>query len=82
MAKKNTYKVSMGRPEGRRPKDSLDVTESIILNESARNKKGWCGLDLYGSLEGSCEHGNEPSGSLKWWGILQYQRNWWFLKKD
>jgi hypothetical protein len=25
----------------------------------------------YGSVEGSCEHGNEPSGSIKCWEILE-----------
>jgi hypothetical protein len=30
---------------------------------------GWCGLDSsglgYGQVAGSCEHGDEPSGSIK-----------------
>jgi hypothetical protein len=34
---------------------------------------GWCGLDRTGSgkgpVEGSCEHGDEPLGSLKLLGI-------------
>jgi hypothetical protein len=33
----------------------------------------WCGLDRSGSglpVEGSCERGNEPSGSIKCWNIL------------
>jgi hypothetical protein len=32
-------------------------------------------------VEGSCEHGNEPSGSLKCWEILEYLENWRLLKK-
>jgi hypothetical protein len=36
---------------------------------------GWYGLDLFGSgegpVEGSCEHGNETSGSIKFWEILE-----------
>jgi hypothetical protein len=36
---------------------------------------GWYGLNLsglgYGSGESSCEHGNEPSGSIKRWEILK-----------
>jgi hypothetical protein len=24
-----------------------------------------------GTMEGSCEHGNEPSGSIKWWEVLE-----------
>jgi hypothetical protein len=33
----------------------------------------WYGLDRSGSglgqVEGSCKHGNEPSGSIKCWGV-------------
>jgi hypothetical protein len=36
---------------------------------------GWYGLDSstsgYGPVEGSCKHGNEPSGSMKCWEILE-----------
>jgi hypothetical protein len=28
-----------------------------------------------------CEHDNEPSGSIKCCEILEYLRNWMFLKK-
>jgi hypothetical protein len=34
---------------------------------------GWYGLDRsgsgYGPVEGSCEHGDEPSGSLNCWEV-------------
>jgi hypothetical protein len=40
----------------------------------------WSGLDRFGSgygpVEGSCEHGNEPSGSIKCWEVLEMPRNW------
>jgi hypothetical protein len=32
-------------------------------------------------MEGSCEHGNEPSGFIKCWEILQWLSDWWLLKK-
>jgi hypothetical protein len=32
-------------------------------------------------VEGSCEHGNEPSGSIKCWEILEWLHNWRLLKK-
>jgi hypothetical protein len=32
-------------------------------------------------VEGSCEHGNEPSGSIKCWEVLEWLHNWWLLKK-
>jgi hypothetical protein len=27
------------------------------------------------------EHGNEPLGSIIFWEILDYLRDWWLLKK-
>jgi hypothetical protein len=45
----------------------------------------WIGLDSYGSgygpVEGSCEHGIEPSGSIKCWEVLEWLHNWRLLKK-
>jgi hypothetical protein len=32
-------------------------------------------------VEGSCEHGNEPLGSLKYWEILEWLNYWRFFKK-
>jgi hypothetical protein len=32
-------------------------------------------------VEGSCEHGNETSGSIIYWEILEWLRNWQLLKK-
>jgi hypothetical protein len=47
---------------------------------------GWCGLDLSGSglgpVKGSCEHGDEPSGSIKCWEILEQLSDCWLLMKD
>jgi hypothetical protein len=51
-----------------------------------RNRMGWYGLDTsgsgYGPVEVSCEHGNEPSGSIKCWIILEQLSDWRLLKKD
>jgi predicted deacylase len=33
-------------------------------------------------VEGSCEHGNELSGSIKCWEILEWLSDWQLLKKD
>jgi hypothetical protein len=35
----------------------------------------------WGPEEGSCEHGNEPSSSLKCWGNLKWLSDWFPLKK-
>jgi hypothetical protein len=32
-------------------------------------------------VEGSCEHGNEPSGSIKCLEVLEWMHNWMLLKK-
>jgi hypothetical protein len=32
-------------------------------------------------VEGSCEHGNEPLGSIKCWEILEQLSDWKLLKK-
>jgi hypothetical protein len=40
---------------------------------------GWYGLDSSGSgwipVVGSCEHGNEPLGSVKYWEIIEELRD-------
>jgi hypothetical protein len=32
-------------------------------------------------VEGSCEHGDEPSGSIKGWEVFEWLHNWQLLKK-
>jgi hypothetical protein len=50
-------------------------------------EKGWDGMDWIdlaqdrGPVEGSCEHGNETSGSIKYWEVLEWLHNWQLLKK-
>jgi hypothetical protein len=41
---------------------------------------GWYGLDQSG-LEDSCKHGDEPSGFLKCWEVLEWLHNWQLLRK-
>jgi hypothetical protein len=33
-------------------------------------------------VEGSCEHSNEPLGSLNWWEVLEWLHNWQLLKSS
>jgi hypothetical protein len=33
-------------------------------------------------VKGSCEHDNEPTGSIKCWEILEWLSDWWLPKKD
>jgi hypothetical protein len=32
-------------------------------------------------VEGTCEHGNEPTGSIKFWEVLESLHNWQLLKE-
>jgi hypothetical protein len=47
---------------------------------------GWYVLDSFGSgygpVEGYCEHGSEPLGSIKYFKFLEYLSDWFLLKKD
>jgi hypothetical protein len=33
-------------------------------------------------VEGSCEHGNEASGSIKYFEVLEWLHNWQLLKRS
>jgi hypothetical protein len=50
------------------------------------DRTGCYGLDWSGSgwgpAEGSCEHGNEPCGSIKYWDILEWVNGLLFTKKS
>jgi hypothetical protein len=56
----------VGKPEGRRP---LGRHRHRWEDGSWGNRVWRCGLDSFGSVLGqvvsSCEHGDEPSGSIK-----------------
>jgi hypothetical protein len=85
-AKRNPYGLLLGTPEGRRPlrrpRRRWVVNIKINLN---RDSMGWYGLDRSGSgmgpVKGSCEHGNEPAGSIKCWEVHEWLHNWQLLKK-
>jgi hypothetical protein len=73
--KKNAYRILVGKPGRKRPlgRPRRRWVNNIKMN--LRKSMGWYGLDRsgsgYGSMEGSCEHDNEPSGSIKYWEVLQ-----------
>ena len=72
--------VLEGKPRGERPlgipRPNLQYIIEVGLK---RNEMGWCGLGSCGSWEGqlagSCEHGNEPLGSIKCGDLLDCVRN-------
>jgi hypothetical protein len=51
-----------------------------ILDGMKWYKIDWSGLEQE-QVEGPCEHGNEPSGSVECWEIRDWLRNWRLLKK-
>jgi hypothetical protein len=80
--KGNEYVVLVAKPEGKRP---LERTKHRCVNNIKTSLKEieWGGVVWTGLiwLEGTCEHGNESSGSIKCWEILEQLHNWWPLKK-
>jgi hypothetical protein len=61
-----------GKPGGRRPlgRPRPGGVDNIKINHREIGCGGMDWIDL-GPVEGSCEHGNEPSGSMKCWEILE-----------
>jgi hypothetical protein len=65
----NAYNILVEKPEGRRHLEGFGVHGRIILHCILGEMVGSCCLNASGSgwgpVAGSCEHGNEPSGSIK-----------------
>jgi hypothetical protein len=64
---KSAYKIYV--PKRRDHSEDINVATRIILKCIFGKSMGECGLDScvlgYGPVAGSCEHGNELSGSIK-----------------
>jgi hypothetical protein len=82
--KRNAYRILVEKPEGKRPlgRPTRRWVDNIKIG---LREIGWCGLDRSGSgwgrVEGSCEHDDEPSGSIKCWEVPEWLHNWGLLKK-
>jgi hypothetical protein len=82
----NAYRILVGKPEGKRPlgRPSRRWVDNIKMD---LREIGWDGMDWIDlaqgrdQWEGSCEDGNEPSGSIKCWEFLEWLHNWQLLKK-
>jgi hypothetical protein len=67
------YRKLVGEPEEKRP---LGRPRHWWM-DNIKTEIGWDGMDWIdlaedrGPVEVSCEHGDEPSGSLKCWEILE-----------
>jgi hypothetical protein len=83
--KRNAYRILLGKPEGKRPlgrsRRRWVGNIRMDLGEVGWDDVDWIDDPGYGPLEGSCEHGNQPSGSMKCWAVLEWLRNWRLLKK-
>jgi hypothetical protein len=67
---RNAYGILVGKPEGKRPQGRPRRRWVDNIRMDLRGI-GWDGMDCIDLVrEGSCEHGNEPSGSIKCWEIL------------
>jgi hypothetical protein len=65
----------VGKPEGKRPlgrpiRRWVDNIK-MDLREIGCDGMVWIDVAQNGLVEGSCEHGNELSGSIKCWEVLE-----------
>jgi hypothetical protein len=73
---RNEYRILVGKPEGKsplgRPRRRWANNTKINLREIELGGIDWIELaEDKGPVEGSCELGNEPSGSIKCWEVLE-----------
>jgi hypothetical protein len=66
---RGAYNILVGRPEGRRPlgrpRRRWEDNIKIDLREIGFGDVDWIHWAQDRQVAGSCEHGNEPSGSIK-----------------
>jgi hypothetical protein len=78
---RGVYRVLVGRPEGkrplRRPRRRWEDNIKMELRETGIDGANWIRLAQagYGPVAGFCEHGNEPSSSIK-------RRNFFYKLSD
>jgi hypothetical protein len=63
----NAYRILVGKPDGKRPlgRPRCRWVDNIEMD---LRKRGWDGLDW---IDLAQDHGNEPSGSIKCWEVLE-----------
>jgi hypothetical protein len=73
--KKKEYMIFVKHPEGKRPleRPRRRWEDNIRMNLREVGWVLWTGLIWLkiGTVEGPCEHGNKPSGTIKCWEILE-----------
>jgi hypothetical protein len=85
--KRNAYMILMGKPERKGPLGRLSLRwEDTIKTDLTEIV--WAGMVRINMTQsrnqwrGFCQHGNETSGSIKCWEILEKLSDWRLLKKD
>jgi hypothetical protein len=82
--KRDAYRILVGNPEVKRPlgrpRHRWVDNSKIDLREDGMVWIGFMWLRM-GTSEVSCEHNNEPSGSIRCWEVLEWLHNWRLLKK-
>jgi hypothetical protein len=75
VAKRNAYRILVGKPDGKRPlgRSRRRWMDNIKMDLREIDGMEWIGLIWLriGTNGGSCEHGNEPTGSIKCWEVLE-----------
>jgi hypothetical protein len=68
--KRNAHRILVGKPERKRPlgRPRSRWVDNIKID---LREIGWSIMDWIDLAEGSFEHGNEPSSSIKCCGVLE-----------
>jgi hypothetical protein len=73
--KRNTYGILVGKPQGKRPlvrrKRRWVDNVNMDLGEIVWGCMDWIDWLRIRTREGSCEHGDKPSGSMNFWEVLE-----------
>jgi hypothetical protein len=78
--KKTAYRLLVGKMEGKRPL-GRPRQRCVNLVEAGWDGVDWIGLTRWVEVASSCEHSNEPSGSIKCWETIEWVHKWWALKQ-
>jgi hypothetical protein len=81
--KRNACRILVGKRPLGRPRRRWVGNIKMDLREIGWDGVVWIGLIglRIGTSGGSCEHGIERSGSIKYWEVLEWLHNWRPLKK-
>jgi hypothetical protein len=73
-------RILVGKPAGKRPPGRPRCRREINIKMELRDIV-LGGVDWIWPRKETNKHGNEPSGSLKFWEIVEWLNDWRLLKK-